>query len=173
MDSLPRPLRFLGAILLLSPVWAFSHENAGIFARQGLSQDFCSSINTASISANLSNWQSLGLCSEYCISGNYAFAVMQWQSCWCSDVAPGSSITTDLSSCSEGCPGYPEQENCGRRPNLFGYMRLQKQPTSTQEASASSTRESTTSTRVSPQHDVIHRPSPQTWPARSCKFLPS
>jgi hypothetical protein len=166
MDQLPRTIRLLGASALLLPVWAFSHDAAELYPRQGLTQDLCSTVNTGSGSASTSSlvnlfyassswltltlpdfsqWQSLGLCRDFCIAKDTAFAVVQWQSCWCSDVEPGEDITTSVSSCSEGCPGYGEVESCGRRPSLFGYFRLPKQPTSTQGASTSA-QESTTST---------------------------
>ncbi|KAH7377209.1 hypothetical protein B0T11DRAFT_29363 [Plectosphaerella cucumerina] len=137
MDHLPRTIRLLGVSALLWPLWAFSHETAELYPRQGLTQDLCSTVNTGSGAANYSQWQTLSLCRDFCIAKNTAFAVVQWQSCWCSDVEPGEDITTSVSSCSEGCPGYGDIESCGRRPNLFGYFRFPKQPTSTQGASTS------------------------------------
>ncbi|KAH6685717.1 hypothetical protein F5X68DRAFT_16559 [Plectosphaerella plurivora] len=170
MDHLPRTIRLLGVSALLWPLWAFSYETAELYPRQqqGLTQDLCSTINTGSGAANLSQWQTLGLCRDFCIAKDTAFAVVQWQSCWCSDVEPGEDITTSVSSCSDGCPGYGDVESCGRRPNLYGYFRLPKQPVSTQ--GASTTAQSSTSTT---QNTVTVIPSPSTAPSSSTQPSPS
>lgn len=73
-------------------------------------------------------YQSNGACRDSCAS-EYAFAVVQWQSCWCTNVAPGD--TTSVSDCGEDCPGYPS-EKCGNRDSgLYGYIALNRSPTST------------------------------------------
>ncbi|KAI8195570.1 Cell wall integrity and stress response component 4, partial [Colletotrichum sp. SAR 10_65] len=82
-----------------------------------LKQTLCSSSNTASMSANLSIWQTNGLCSDFCRGKNFAFAIVQYQSCWCSDVAPAASSEADVEDkCNDICPGY-DTEKCGSRPN--------------------------------------------------------
>ena len=91
----------------------------------------------------LNHFNSNGACETAC--SGYAFAVVQDQSCWCSNYAPAD--TTSTSDCSEACPGYP-YENCGSASSgLFGYVALGKAPSGTIGASAST---STTSTSTTP-----------------------
>ncbi|KAF4817684.1 Cell wall integrity and stress response component 4 [Colletotrichum tropicale] len=125
-----------------------------------LKQTLCSSSNTASMSANLSIWQTNGLCSDFCRGKNFAFAIVQYQSCWCSDVAPAASSEADVEDkCNDICPGY-DTEKCGSRPNWYGYIQLSKTPTSTAggdaattSAAAASTTQTTTTSRK-PQTSV-------------------
>merc|ERR1712000_707784 len=93
----------------------------------------------------------------------YAFAVVQWQTCWCTDYAPSSST----SGCTLDCPGWQE-EKCGNTdPSLYGYISLPASVSGTRGPSAAtsssanqntvtssalsttSTREATTSTSSS------------------------
>ena len=79
------------------------------------------------------NFQSNGACQTTCTG--YAFAVVQYQSCWCSDYVPAA--TTSTSSCSVACPGYP-YENCGdESAGLFGYVALGPAPSGTQGSASS------------------------------------
>ena len=75
-------------------------------------------------------YQSNGKCADHCNSaGTYAFAVVQYTDCWCSDYIP--STTTDISSCQKDCPGYPD-EKCGNRDEgLYIYIKLAGQPSGT------------------------------------------
>ena len=80
------------------------------------------------------NYQSNGACSTSC--AGYAFAVVQYKSCWCSNYIP--AITLSAGSCGVACPGYP-YENCGDASSgLFGYVALGKAPLGTQGVAASS-----------------------------------
>lgn len=80
------------------------------------------------------NYQSNGACSQNC--AGYAFAIVQYKSCWCSNYAPADTASTG--SCAVACPGYP-YENCGNESSgLFGYVALGKAPLGTQGAVASS-----------------------------------
>ncbi|CAI4216959.1 unnamed protein product [Parascedosporium putredinis] len=88
---------------------------------------FCASLNTASTNANLSNFQSHGLCGDFC-RGDYAYAVVNYQSCWCSDYTPGDSTIVDDDRCNTGCPGYSEL--CGGK-GVYGYLELGKNPKGT------------------------------------------
>ena len=116
-----------------------------------LTQQYCSSQNTGADSspgmvlrllgvnvANVlsivqDNYQSNGACQTTC--AGYAFAVVQYKSCWCSDYAPAD--TTSTSSCSVACPGYP-YENCGdEAAGLFGYVALGPAPSGTQGSASS------------------------------------
>jgi len=99
-----------------------------------LSQTYCSSENTGSdFSVVTDIYQSNGACSTTC-SGEYAFAIVQWQSCWCSNYIPSSQ--DDVSNCSQNCPGFPS-EQCGDEDSgLFGYIQLAKSPSGTAGAGA-------------------------------------
>ena len=81
------------------------------------------------------NYQSNGRCFDDC-KANYAFAVVQDTSCWCSNYVPADTV--EVGSCNEKCPGYGF-ENCGSLSDgLFGYVALNKQPSGTIGASTSS-----------------------------------
>ncbi|KAE9370746.1 hypothetical protein N431DRAFT_442544 [Stipitochalara longipes BDJ] len=111
--------------------------------------NYCSDINTSSMQRNFSIYQSLGLCHDFCVK-NYAFAVVEYQYCWCSDYAPGGSNST----CATPCPGYPS-EICGDSGGgLFGYLALNQAPLGTGVANSAAT--STTATQVT----VSATPSP-------------
>ncbi|GIZ45314.1 hypothetical protein CKM354_000848700 [Cercospora kikuchii] len=137
------------AVLLLSGVL--------VLAQSGLVQQYCSSDNTGSDFNAITNiYQSNGACRDSCAS-EYAFAVVQWQSCWCTNVAPGD--TTSVSDCGEDCPGYPS-EKCGNRDSgLYGYIALNRSPTST----AGGSRPSPTTPRQRP----MTAPSPTQEPETS------
>ncbi|KAL8670456.1 MAG: hypothetical protein Q9168_005016 [Polycauliona sp. 1 TL-2023] len=98
-----------------------------------VSQSLCASFNTgADNDATTYDYQSAGRCFDSC-KAQYAFAVVQAKSCWCSDYAPAD--TTSLGSCSSPCPGYP-YEQCGSADN-FGYIAIGKAPAGTIGASSS------------------------------------
>ncbi|KAK6224569.1 hypothetical protein QIS74_02896 [Colletotrichum tabaci] len=134
LSSIERATRCMGilalALLPMAKIAQAVPEADFLLPRQ-LQQTLCSSQNTASMSANLSTWQTNGLCQDFCRDKNYAFAIVQWQSCWCSDVAPAPSTEAEISDkCNDICPGY-DVERCGSRPNYFGYLTLAKTPVST------------------------------------------
>lgn len=80
-------------------------------------------------------WASLGKCHDSCVQ-QYAFAIVQGSTCWCSNYAPGSTVAT--TDCNAPCPGYP-YEFCGAEDSgLFGYLALNKPPSGTMSASAPS-----------------------------------
>ena len=80
-------------------------------------------------------FQSNGRCHTTC-QANYAFAIVQYTSCWCSNYAPADTLS--VSSCGKQCPGYPP-ENCGdQQAGLFGYIALNKSPSGTIGAATSS-----------------------------------
>ncbi|KAL8792481.1 MAG: hypothetical protein Q9195_004937 [Heterodermia aff. obscurata] len=105
-------------------------------ATAALTQALCSHSNTGSNTADVTDhYQSNGRCFDTC-KANYAFAVVQDTSCWCSNYAP--SDTVDVSSCGDACPGYGF-EKCGSLANgLYGYVALNKQPSGTIGSSSSS-----------------------------------
>jgi cell wall integrity and stress response component len=92
-------------------------------------------------------YQSNGACYDQC--SGYAFAVVQYQDCWCSNYIPADQQST--SNCSQDCPGYP-QEQCGNKNSgLYGYIAVaSNQPSGTAGASSSSA----SSTQASPSESV-------------------
>ena len=138
----------------------------------GLTQTLCSGDNTGSSSAVgksidnellceshaklatltvFSDYMSNGRCFDTC-KANYAFAIVQYQSCWCSNYAPAQ--TTSTGSCSENCPGYP-YENCGSQSgSLFGYIALNKSPSGTLGVSSTSASNTLTSAPPSSSQTV-------------------
>ncbi|CAK4031065.1 Cell wall integrity and stress response component 4 [Lecanosticta acicola] len=100
-------------------------------------QTYCSTQNTGSSYSAVTNiYQSNGACTDQC-SSSYAFAVVQWQQCWCSNYIPASQAS--LSDCSQNCPGYP-QEQCGdANSGYFGYIKLDRAASGTAGAASSST----------------------------------
>ncbi|KMU83359.1 YlTSR1 [Coccidioides immitis H538.4] len=103
---------------------------------KGIELLYCSPLNTGSdFDTVISDFQSNGRCRETCI-GKYSFAILQGKSCWCSDAVPGD--ITDVSDCSDSCPGYPK-DKCGSvRKRLYGYIQLDKRPTTTIAGSTTS-----------------------------------
>lgn len=91
----------------------------------------CDNIYCADLSSlDFWTWQSNGKCTDHCNSqGTYAFAVIQYTDCWCTNYIP--STTTDISSCQKDCPGYPS-EKCGDKDEgLYIYIELAGQPSGT------------------------------------------
>ena len=90
-------------------------------AVQALSLAMCSSENTGT--SNLQStyqFNSNGYCHDKC--DGYAYAIVQGESCWCSNSAPGD--TTSLSECDVACPGFG-YEYCGdSSKGVFGYIAL-------------------------------------------------
>ncbi|KAI5777690.1 hypothetical protein EDC01DRAFT_623737, partial [Geopyxis carbonaria] len=85
-------------------------------------------------------FQSYGYCTEKCRS-SYAFAILQGDSCWCSNYAPGSDSGT---GCDESCPGYPANKCGNTEKALYAYLSLTKSPSGTMSSSTESTKETTT-----------------------------
>jgi cell wall integrity and stress response component len=87
----------------------------------------------------LDNWpfQSNGNCTNHCINeGTYAFAVIQYTDCYCSNYIPANQ--EDISDCQKDCPGYPD-EKCGNRDEgLFMYIKMDGKPSGTLGGSSSS-----------------------------------
>lgn len=106
-------------------------------------QKYCSSQNTGSGNSQGTDiYMSNGLCSDNCRS-QYAFAIVSYQSCFCSNYIPADQESTG--SCNQDCPGYPA-EKCGdANSGLYGYIALDIAPSGTAGASgASNTQQSTT-----------------------------
>lgn len=102
-------------------------------------------------------YQSNGWCFTHC-NDNYAFAIVQYQQCWCSDYVPAE--TTSISSCGEDCPGFPD-EKCGSlSAGLFGYVALSKSPSGTLGAASSSPSISSPTEAAESSTQVVSNPSP-------------
>lgn len=92
------------------------------------------SMNTPDALIDSDDFMTNGKCHDQC--SGYAFAVVQFKDCWCSNYAPGGA--SDASSCNVACPGYPF-EKCGDKDQgLFGYVALGPAPAGTQGGSESS-----------------------------------
>ncbi|WEW55992.1 Cell wall integrity and stress response component 4 [Emydomyces testavorans] len=123
---------------------------------KGIGLLYCSSLNTGSdFDSVISDFQSNGACRETCV-GSYAFAILQGKSCWCSNAAPGDNVDTD--ACSDGCPGYPKDKCGSTKMNLYGYIQLDKKPTTTIGGSTTTT--SSVSTNGSLGPGTVTTPSP-------------
>ncbi|ETR98642.1 hypothetical protein M419DRAFT_103251 [Trichoderma reesei RUT C-30] len=117
--------------------------------------DVCSSFNTAETPLNVSIYQTNGLCTHWCVDKNYAFAITQQNSCWCSNYYPDKASTVSIKECNVPCPAWPD-EYCGGR-GLYGYLALNEvAPSGTKTAPAStstpteSTSDSTTFSTSTP-----------------------
>ncbi|KJZ72974.1 hypothetical protein HIM_07546 [Hirsutella minnesotensis 3608] len=149
MGSLLGSVRQRSIMLLAIFVWS-----AAVYA---IDVDICASFNTADMGRNVSIYQTNGLCQNFCLQKNQAYAITQRNSCWCSDYTPTKSSQVDSSSCNLPCPAWPN-ENCGG-PNLFGYILLnsvvpsgtkgEPEPSSTSQAGKESRTESSTTSTTS------------------------
>lgn len=126
------------------PVFLFSMSASADFTTSYCSNDntgdtdVCKYLST-SLAASLTSlvnwtWQSNGKCSDHCNSqGTYAFAVIKFTDCWCSNYIPAQQ--TDTSECMVDCPGFPS-EKCGDKDkDLYIYIKLAGSPSGTQSGS--------------------------------------
>ncbi|KAB8233136.1 hypothetical protein ETB97_003603 [Aspergillus alliaceus] len=108
---------------------------------------YCSSVNTGSSNAaNISVYQSNGLCTDHC-NADYAFGILQGKSCWCSNIAPNKATNVGTAKCDTGCPGYPD-DSCGdASKGVFAYVQMNLHApsgTATVSSSESTSTESST-----------------------------
>jgi cell wall integrity and stress response component len=89
-----------------------------------------------------------GNCTNHCSDiGSYAFAVIQYKDCYCSDLIPREQVP--IGGCQVDCPGYGE-ENCGSKDNgLFIYIQ-NGQPSGTAPGPSSAQPTSTTVSSTAP-----------------------
>ncbi|RVD84680.1 uncharacterized protein DFL_006412 [Arthrobotrys flagrans] len=82
-------------------------------------------------------YQSDGECRDHCVN-DYAFGIVLWQNCWCSNYPPIE--LKNLDECQDSCPGYPD-DRCGNRTeNYYNYIELdQHLPSSRTDLPASTT----------------------------------
>ncbi|EMD92761.1 hypothetical protein COCC4DRAFT_139371 [Bipolaris maydis ATCC 48331] len=98
---------------------------------------YCSSLNTGEQNTAYTwPYQSNGNCTNHCKEeggGSWAFAVIQYTDCWCSNYVPGD--TTSTSDCLQDCPGFPD-EKCGNKDeDLYIYVEMDGQPSGTEGGS--------------------------------------
>ncbi|SPO05836.1 uncharacterized protein DNG_08523 [Cephalotrichum gorgonifer] len=134
MSLRPTLTGFAGTLLLLTQLCP------QLCVAQNVAADFCSTLNTASGDPTLSIYQTQGLCRQQC-ADKYAFAIVNYQSCWCSNVEPAKSAKVDDDECDTKCPAYSEW--CGGKNERFGYLALGKLPESTQSPDPTSSTVST------------------------------
>jgi cell wall integrity and stress response component len=81
-------------------------------------------------------YQSNGNCTNHCKEeGKYAFAVIQYNDCHCSNYIPADQ--EDISKCQKDCPGYPP-EKCGNKDDgLYIYIEMDGKPSGTLGGSSS------------------------------------
>ncbi|CRG87704.1 Cell wall integrity and stress response component 4 [Talaromyces islandicus] len=123
--------------------------------------EYCSKENTAaSDTLGTSIFQSNGRCETQC-NADYAFAVVQYKSCWCTNYIPASQ--TSVGDCDSPCPGYPD-DLCGNADKgLYGYIEMSNvQPSGTSGAagSTSSTTSSGSSTSSTSSGDSATTTAP-------------
>lgn len=154
-------MAFTREIMALVAIMLFTSH---IDLAQSLDIAYCASINTASTNGNASIYQSNGLCYDFCLD-DYAFSVLQDDSCWCSNYVPDKTVQVDSSECNAACPGYPS-DLCGA-DGLWEYIALEKSPsgttgasTSTQTSTPDTTEETTTEKTTTAQHTSTTTPSP-------------
>lgn len=97
-------------------------------------------------------WQSNGNCTNHCNDLNtYAFAVLQYQDCWCTNYIP--STTTDITRCQRDCPGFPA-EKCGNKDaGLFMYIEMNGKPSGTAGGGSQPSSTDVSSTTAVPSTD--------------------
>ncbi|EUC38288.1 hypothetical protein COCVIDRAFT_22588 [Bipolaris victoriae FI3] len=97
---------------------------------------YCSSLNTGEQNTAYTwPYQSNGNCTNHCKEegGSWAFAVIKYTDCWCSNYVPGD--TASSSDCLEDCPGFPD-EKCGSKDkDLYIYVQMDGQPSGTKGGS--------------------------------------
>lgn len=111
-------LSILAVILLVSPVRAAWQES------------YCSSQNTGNTDVYTWDYQSNGNCTNHCTQeGTFAFAVIQWKDCYCSNYIPSQQVS--INRCQKDCPGFPA-EHCGSiDDSLYIYIKMSGQPSGT------------------------------------------
>ncbi|KAI6511264.1 hypothetical protein MCOR10_010119 [Pyricularia oryzae] len=95
-------------------------------AAQSIPMDYCATINTGTGPGNHSDWQSDGLCSNFCKGSKSGLAIVRGSLCWCSNIMPSDSVQVGTDKCRDPCPGFPD-DVCGG-DGTWGYMRIRANP---------------------------------------------
>jgi cell wall integrity and stress response component len=126
---------------------------------------YCSSLNTGEQDTSYTwPYQSNGNCTNHCKEegGSWAFAVIQFTDCWCSNYVPGD--TSDTSDCMVNCPGFPD-EKCGNKDkDLYIYVQMDGKPSGTKGASQPSSTPAASSKQQAP---TSKKPSPTDTPSKT------
>ncbi|XBW38296.1 hypothetical protein QEN19_003885 [Hanseniaspora menglaensis] len=86
----------------------------------GLTQDYCNEVLPSdAVQKSSSDYMSNGLCMSQC--QGYKYAIVQNESCWCSDDSPQSVVS--VSNCDGICPGY-SVEMCGSGTVYYGWLEV-------------------------------------------------
>lgn len=163
------PLLVLGAHQVLALTQALcSSQNTG----SGFAQGMDMTVAFMQVSGTVANggdhavtdpYMTNGLCKTTC-QAQYAFAVVQYTTCWCSNYAPAD--TTSVGSCNAKCPGYGFEQCGDQQAGLFGYVALGKSPLGTKGAAATSSSSASTSSTPVPiavsSIRTVHQVSVQT-----------
>ncbi|TLS28349.1 hypothetical protein PpBr36_00979 [Pyricularia pennisetigena] len=95
-------------------------------AAQSIPIDYCATINTGTGPGNHSDWQSDGLCSNFCKASKNGLAIVKGSLCWCSNIMPSDNVQVGTDKCRDPCPGFPD-DACGG-DGTWGYMRIRANP---------------------------------------------
>ncbi|KAI6903253.1 hypothetical protein KC334_g7266, partial [Hortaea werneckii] len=130
--------------------WSFRRSLFGLaFIASGVagqSLNYCSGENTGSDYNKVNDiYNSYGSCTKQC--GDYAFAIVQWQDCWCSNYAPANQQS--VGDCDQDCPGYPANKCGNEDKGLYGYLPISGNEPSGTAGSGSSSEASSTSASTS------------------------
>lgn len=126
---------------------------------------YCSSLNTADQSTSYTwPYQSNGNCTNHCKQdgGPWAFAVIQYTDCWCSNYVPGT--TADSGDCLVDCPGFPDEKCGNKKKDLYIYVEMDGQPSGTKGGSqptsaAASSSQNTPPSSTPPPKATSKKPS--------------
>ncbi|KAK6335839.1 hypothetical protein TWF730_003214 [Orbilia blumenaviensis] len=119
---------------------------------------YCSPENTGRDYPVYTNiYQSDGECRDHCVK-DYAFGIVLWQNCWCSNYPPID--LKGLDECQDSCPGYPDDKCGNRTENYYNYIELdQHLPSSRTDLPASSTTSSEPAKTDEPDSKTTDPPS--------------
>lgn len=122
----------LASVLLLASYAAAAAPGQSAI---NLQVEYCSKQNTGASNAQGENiYQTLGLCNDHC-QGKFAYAVLQYQECWCSNDKPSEMV--DVEDCNQTCPGYPDQKCGNKGAGLYAYVPLDGAPISSSNGTSS------------------------------------
>jgi cell wall integrity and stress response component len=98
----------------------------------------------------------MGRCKGNCTAKGLPLAIVQWKSCWCSDLIPNRKDQKSVSNCEDPCPGYPD-DYCGGK-GLYGYIELSRNGIGTAAPGVTNTK---TSSMVRPPFPLTSRAAMQ------------
>jgi cell wall integrity and stress response component len=132
---------------------------------------YCSSLNTGEQDTSYTwPYQSNGNCTNHCKEegGSWAFAVIQFTNCWCSNYVPG--VTADSGDCLQDCPGFPDEKCGNKNKDLYIYVQMDGQPSGTKGGSQPSSTAAPPSSKQQQQQSqtpTSKKPSPTQAPSQT------